>query len=306
VVDEELCTLADAEDLETWKDNRKVVLKKFQPFTDKEGRKLLRHKRLDRDWQQTLTYVEQKRKGGKARQARAKQESADAEQVLPDAPQTETENRNLKHETKAKKEMETKTDIQTETETEVGSVSVSDPSSIDGFSMQGNSASGVGLGNQAEELAALWAQARETNGNELSLDDRDPEEFLALLERGDPFQEIKQVLLWLPKSTYWDKPGTGNLRDLSVFLELTQPSVSLTSTISGKWSSLRKGRVKPTRFRPRRLPTAANKKMISATQAAGALQMTTSKKRKHWKTTRKTSDEPLAAEAPTRGTGVSR
>jgi hypothetical protein len=211
--DEELCTLADADNLETWQQNRKVVLRKFQPFTDGDGRKLLRHKRLDRDWEQTLTYVEQKRKGGKARQARAKQESADAEQVLSDAAQTETENRNLKLQTKTKKEIETKTEIQTETETEIPIDSVSDsaPSSIDGFRMEGKLASAVGTSIQAEELAALWAQARETNGNEVSLDDREPEEFLALLERGVPFHEIKQVLLWLPKSSYWDKPGEGKL-----------------------------------------------------------------------------------------------
>jgi hypothetical protein len=200
--DEELSLLADADDVEVWKRNRQAVLRKFEPFTDDDGRELLRHRRLERDWEQLIAGVEQKRRGGKARHARAKQTSAGAEQVLPSASQTETENRNLKPERKTEKE------IETETEITVGSVSGSAPSHTDGVGNRGESGSVLSSAQQKEQASLLvdvWANAMDDFG------EVETSPFIQLLSQGIPAQEIKQVLLWLDRSNYWGKPGKGQL-----------------------------------------------------------------------------------------------
>lgn len=46
-----LWILAGAESLEQWQREKALIVSKFEPFQDDQGRKLLRHKRLAEDWQ---------------------------------------------------------------------------------------------------------------------------------------------------------------------------------------------------------------------------------------------------------------
>jgi hypothetical protein len=58
---------------------------------------------------------------------------------------------------------------------------------------------------QANSLAQLWADYTDDFG------EVETKPFVQLLSQGIPAKEIKQVLLWLPRSNYWGKPGKGQL-----------------------------------------------------------------------------------------------
>jgi hypothetical protein len=78
------------------------------------------------------------------------------------------------------------------------------------------SASGSGATiRDSEHLLELWLSTRKEN--ERTVEDNDSKPIIQLMESGVTSAEINQVLLWLPKSNYWGKPGQGELKGTSGF-----------------------------------------------------------------------------------------
>jgi uncharacterized protein YdaU (DUF1376 family) len=64
--DEQLWLLADAENIEQWKENRDTILTKFEAFKDKQGRPLLKNKRVIEEWDKMVGQLEQRKNAGAA------------------------------------------------------------------------------------------------------------------------------------------------------------------------------------------------------------------------------------------------
>lgn len=213
--DEELWTYADAESLEMWQREKGPVLAKFQKFTDESGRSMLRHKRLDSDWQLQLEAHERKQKRweeGSPRRTEAARKAAntrwskDSAARIDDATACDPMRRDALTETEIKLKQKLKNETETETETEshrssvqVGSghTSVSGSGSVVSSGASSKPTSGsVEPHFRAVGLAEIF--------DKYSLAEVDAVVFNPICE--NPSMLLRNVANWaLTTSNYWEK-----------------------------------------------------------------------------------------------------
>lgn len=191
--DEELALLADTESVEQWLEHKAVVMKKFQPVTI-DGVRYWAHKRLLADWRRVLAAAAKASAAGKkSGEARRSKRTLDVGSTDTNERSTNVEQNKTKG-NQTEKPKETVNQIVNQTLTQ--------------------EQSGLGLGSvacsEAENLKSAWVDYR-LGHSKLVDGDIDPAPFQQLIDMGVPASEVKQVISWLPRSDYWDKPGEGQL-----------------------------------------------------------------------------------------------